>query len=125
MFGFLAIPLLDWMLGEEEAQELQAPSTPWTYGIIFYVFVGLHMASLLNTIYHCSLPGTSALQMLLLCLNQGLAGGCATNVAHELTHHSNKVDKFLGEVLLTTCCYRHWPYSHRAHHVQVRENIHS
>lgn len=122
LFTFAVLPLLDWMLGEEDAQELGTPSSPWTYDIIFHVFAILHMASLLNTIWVASLPGTSALMVLLLCLNQGVAGGYAINLAHELTHHSNRVHKFLGEALLTSCCYQHWPYSHRAHHAQVRSS---
>lgn len=119
LFTFAVLPLLDWMLGEEDAQELGTPSSPWTYDITFYGFAALHMASLVNTIYIASLPGTSALQLLLLCLNQGVTGGYAINIAHELTHHSNRAHKFLGEALLTSCCYQHWPHSHRAHHSQV------
>lgn len=122
LFSFAALPLLDWILGEEDAQELGVPSTQWTYGTIFYVFVALHITALLSTIYVSSLPGTTALQLLLLCLNQGVAGGYAINTAHELTHHSNRTHKFLGEALLTSCCYKHWPYSHRAHHSQVRSS---
>lgn len=119
LFTFAALPLLDWILGEEDAQELGTPSSPWPYDVTFYGFAALHMASVLTTVYIASLPGTSALQILLLCLNQGVTGGYAINTAHELTHHSNKAHKALGEALLTSCCYKHWPHSHRAHHAQV------
>eukprot|EP00892_Ulva_mutabilis_P010310 jgi/Ulvmu1/7651/UM038_0080.1 len=119
IFCFVALPLLDWILGEEDAQELGIPRSPWTYNAIFYVFAALHCTALLSTMYVASLPGTSALHVLLLCLNQGVAGAHAINTAHELTHRSNKADRLLGEALLTSCCYKHWLHSHRAHHAHV------
>lgn len=123
IFTLVALPVLDWILGEEDAQELGAPSSPWMYNIIFYVFAALHLTSLLSTVYVASLPGTSVLHLLLLCLNQGMVGGYAINAAHELTHHNSKADQFLGEALLTSCCYKHWHISHRAHHAHVRLHL--
>ena len=119
-FIFVALPFLDWVFGEEHDQEPRVPASSWSYGIILHVAAALHMAAMLHTIYCSALPGMSATQMVQLSVNQGLCSCVAVNTAHELLHLRRKASRFLADALLASCCYLHWPYSHKAHHAQVR-----
>jgi hypothetical protein len=122
LFAFVLVPVLDYLLGEEEAQALERPTTTWQaalYKSVCYVFAALHVTALASAALVASQPTTSWLVLCLLALNCATGGGYAFTVAHELIHSRSKLDRFLGQVLLTTNCYKHWGHSHMAHHAQV------
>lgn len=54
-------------------------------------------------------------------LCSGVTGGViGINVAHELIHRANRLDRALGNVLLMMVCYGHWAVEHVAgHHRRV------
>lgn len=54
-------------------------------------------------------------------LSLGMVGGVlAINVGHELIHRNNKVERFLGGVLLGSVCYGVFKVEHvRGHHLRV------
>lgn len=116
------MPILDYLLGEEEAQALDGPSTPWqmvSYKSVCIVFAALQITALASAAFVASSAITTWPIVLVLALNCAISGGYAFTVGHELIHSRSKLDKFVGQVLLTLNCYKHWGHSHKAHHAQV------
>jgi fatty acid desaturase len=122
MFTFVLMPILDYLLGEEAAQALDDPTTPWqriSYRSVCIVFAAFQMIALASAAFVASRASTSWPMILVLALNCAVSGAYAFTVGHELIHSRSKLDKFAGQVLLTLNCYKHWGHSHMAHHAQV------
>jgi fatty acid desaturase len=122
IYSFIALPLLDAILGEEEEPALKvAPSIwykPMYYGFC-HVFALLQLAAIVGGAYVVTQPGSSPLLLLLVILNLGCVGGFAFAVAHELVHSKRQIHRACGDLILTLLCYKHWSLSHMAHHAQV------
>jgi alkane 1-monooxygenase len=121
VFAFVLVPILDYILGEEDAQALQTDSK-WTLflcKIICYGFVLIHLVAVVTAAHTASLAAGNVPMLALICLNSAVSGGYGITVAHELIHGRDKLDRFLGQVLLSTLFYKHWGHSHMAHHAQV------
>lgn len=120
LYTFLAMPIIDIALGEEEEAGLPLDSDAWykpLYRIVCHGFLLLHAAVLFtaaHTIAHMSVPVA-----IVTCINLSILGGFGFCVAHELVHSSRKFDRFCAQVLLTMLCYKQWALSHMAHHAQV------
>jgi alkane 1-monooxygenase len=57
-----------------------------------------------------------------LIVSQGVLGGLAFTVAHELLHGPGPLDATLSAALLVPMFYMHWSCSHLAHHLKARLN---
>lgn len=122
LFSFVLMPILDYLLGEEQAQAMDDPVTPWqmiSYRSVCIVFAALQITAIGSAAFVASMPSTSWLIVLVLALNCAVCGGYAFTVGHELIHSTSKLDRFVGQVLLTINCYKHWGHSHMAHHAHV------
>jgi alkane 1-monooxygenase len=122
LYAFLMIPLLDYVLGEEEESALHPKPGAWhklLYQLICHVYVGLHCAVLVTAAHVVTSPTISLPMILVTCLNVSIVGGFSFCVAHELVHSTHKFDRFMAELLLTALCYKQWGVSHMAHHVHV------
>jgi len=123
--AFLVIPLIEFFatgstdnLSEDEEESKLASNffdillylnVPILYGLIFYYF------HILNTF------DLTVLELIGCTANVGLlVGSIGINVAHELGHRSNKVEKFLSKLLLLSALYMHFFIEHnRGHHKHV------
>lgn len=122
LFTFVLMPILDYLLGEEAAQAMDDPASPWqkiSYKSVCIVFAALQMTAVASAVFVASRTATTWLMLVILALNCAISGGYAFTVAHELIHSRSKLDKFAGNILLTLNCYKHWGHSHMAHHAQV------
>lgn len=122
LFTFLVVPILDYLLGEEEAQAMDDPSSSWqkiSYSSVCIVFAALHITALASAAFVASRVTTPWPLVPVLALNCAVSGGYAFTVGHELIHSKSKLDRFAGQVILTLNCYKHWGHSHMAHHAQV------
>jgi hypothetical protein len=120
LYTFLAMPILDAALGEEEEAGLPVNTDAWykpLYRLVCHGFLALHAAVLVTAaqgIAHMSVP-----MAILTTVNLSILGGFGFCVSHELVHSSHKVDRFLAQVLLTMLCYKQWALSHMCHHAAV------
>ena len=121
IYAFVAVPLLDYVLGEEEELGEPLDSGAWykpLYRGVCHGFVLLHIGLLLCAAHVVTTVGSLPL-FPIMCLNMSICGGFAFAVAHELVHSRHRFDRFCSEVLLTLVCYKQWGLSHMAHHAQV------
>jgi fatty acid desaturase len=122
IYAFVAMPIVDAILGEEEEPALKVAPSSWykpLYRFVCHFFVLLHIAVIMGASYVVTRSGCSPQLLLLAILNVGVTGGFAFAVAHELVHSKHGMDRKFGDVLLTLLCYKHWGVSHMAHHAQV------
>ena len=78
-------------------------------------------AALLCFVMYRIATGTfSALEILGLIISVGIVGGAGINVAHELMHRKEKLDKALAEALMNSVSYTHFCVEHVfGHHKHV------
>ena len=115
LFTFVLMPILDYLLGEEQAQAMDDPSTPWqmvSYRSVCIVFAALQITAIASAAFVASKSATSWPIVLVLALNCAVCGGYAFTVGHELIHSKSKLDRFVGQVLLTLNCYKHLSLIH-------------
>ena len=122
LWAYVTMPILDYILGEEEEPALKVSPATWyqpLYRFVSWAFVVLYAATLLGSAFVVTQPACSPLLFVLLMLNVGTTGGFAFTVAHELVHSRHSFDRRCADVLLTLVCYKQWSLSHIAHHTQV------
>ncbi|MEE2788224.1 MAG: alkane 1-monooxygenase [Myxococcota bacterium] len=70
--------------------------------------------------YRIATGDFSAIEMVGLVVSVGIVGGAGINVAHELMHRKEKLDKALAEALMTCVSYTHFCVEHVfGHHKHV------
>ncbi|MDT8439507.1 MAG: alkane 1-monooxygenase [Wenzhouxiangellaceae bacterium] len=117
LYGLL--PLVDWLIGRDPAPPVLAQDG-W---VNRRLLPGLCLPVQLAVVYGSlsllpTLPGWAALAWL---LSLGYVGGVlAINVAHELIHRRDRLDRVIGGLLLCTVNYATFKVEHvRGHHVWV------
>ncbi|HZM35322.1 MAG TPA: alkane 1-monooxygenase [Burkholderiales bacterium] len=120
---FLAIPLVDLLLGRSVAAsgpaELERLSRSAFFRFVLHAWVPLQLALI---VWGSAVISTlSNVDAVLLTLSIGLATGSAgITIAHELGHKRAALDRFLSRVLLVSVSYPHFTVEHnRGHHVRV------
>ena len=120
LYAFIAIPVLDMVLGEEGEAGMPITQRAWytpLYRAICQGYTALHLGVTMTAVA----VSVHAPLAVVLCnaLNVSMCGAFAFVVAHEMVHSQHKLDRTLADVLLTSLCYKHWSLSHQAHHLQV------
>eukprot|EP00499_Haloplacidia_sp_CaronLabIsolate_P005945 CAMPEP_0196772390 /NCGR_PEP_ID=MMETSP1104-20130614/2206_1 /TAXON_ID=33652 /ORGANISM="Cafeteria sp., Strain Caron Lab Isolate" /LENGTH=346 /DNA_ID=CAMNT_0042142525 /DNA_START=80 /DNA_END=1120 /DNA_ORIENTATION=+ len=123
-FVFGIIPLLDLMLGNDVANPTPEEEKEMEKSLYFkaplYLWLPCQVGGQAAAAYAaCTLPLTS-MQLAGLVVGVGIVGGLGINVAHELVHKLDPVDRFLGKLLLTSVFYGHFAVEHvYGHHKRV------
>ncbi|PSC73069.1 alkane 1-monooxygenase [Micractinium conductrix] len=124
-FAFLAMPVLDVLLGRDLRQPTQeeeaavAGAQGLLYRGVLFAYVPLHLGMLLGMCHILSTTPTLPLAFVGATLSAAVAGGPLFAAAHELVHGPSWFDRLAANVLLLVVGYPHWAESHLAHHVKV------
>jgi alkane 1-monooxygenase len=123
---FIIVPIVDKLFGrvatrftpEEQARLVRDPmlrAIPWVCGGVWLYMLGWAIA---NVPRLAEFPLTHQIGFV---YSLGIMGGIlAINIAHELVHRNNKIERFAGGVLLASVCYGVFKVEHvRGHHLRV------
>lgn len=125
VFFFVVIPILDWALGKDSMnvpQELDAKvSNEAFYRWLTLMSVPVMFAVLLLGLNQVTNANLNVVGQIGWILNIGIVSGVlAINIAHELIHKTNKLERLCGGLLLSLVCYGGFKVEHvRGHHVNV------
>ena len=121
---FVCLPILDEIVpkrldnleAEGEAGELANP----IYNFLVRAWYPTHAGVVVFALYRVSQVDMSALELIGILLSVGIAGGAGINVAHELMHRNNKLDRGLAEGITALVSYTHFCVEHvYGHHKRV------
>lgn len=123
-YGWLMVTVLDALLGRET--ENPDPATPeadlFWYRLITLLWFPLQFATLFGLIRFVTHgAGLSLAEVLVLFFGMGVISGTVGLVyAHELLHQRNRVERWLGDLLLASVLYSHFRTEHLlVHHHYV------
>jgi alkane 1-monooxygenase len=121
---FVAVPLLDALIGLDTRDPPEQEPTPFSRGL--YRLANWLAVPVLGGVIVwgagvAARVGVGSLEFVGVVLCSGVTGGViGINVAHELIHRSNRLDRALGNLLLVMVSYGHWAVEHVAgHHRRV------
>ena len=123
-FGYIAAPIIDWVLGEDtnnppEAIVPQLEQDRY-YRYLTYAVVPLHFASLVGAAWWAASQGLSWWAFAGLAAVAGITSGLAINTGHELGHKKSSFERMLARMVLAVPAYGHFTLEHnRGHHSDV------
>lgn len=121
---YLAVPLLDHLLGEDETNPPEAlvpelEQDRW-YRWLTWATVPVIWLTVAIAAWAAVEGGLGGFGWLGLALSAGWAGGAGINVGHELGHKKGALETWLGRAALAPPCYGHFIVEHvRGHHRDV------
>ena len=124
LFIYVAVPLLDAMLGEDRSNPPewavpQLEADPF-YRYLTYALVPVLWVSFVFAAWFVATRELVWHAQLAMVLNAGLVGGFAINLGHELGHKHNRLEKTLALLALAPSGYGHFSAEHnRGHHTEV------
>ena len=122
--GYVAAPILDWLLGEDEnnppeAVVLQLDRDRY-YRFLTYSVVPLHYVGLIGVAYWAGTQELAWWSFTGLAAVAGIASGLGINTGHELGHKKSKLERSLAKIVLAVPVYGHfWIEHNRGHHRDV------
>jgi alkane 1-monooxygenase len=121
-FGF--VPLLDWLIGEDEnnppEEVIEALSADGFYRALLFASVPVFYASFLASAYAVATFSLPLWAMIAITIGAGVASGSGLTVGHELGHKPNKLDQWGAKVINALTGYGHFCIEHnRGHHTMV------
>ena len=122
--GYVAAPILDWLLGEDEnnppeAVVLQLDRDRY-YRFLTYSVVPLHYVGLIGVAYWAGSQDLAWWSFIGLAAVAGIASGLGINTGHELGHKKSKLERSLAKIVLAVPAYGHfWIEHNRGHHRDV------
>ena len=124
LFIYVAVPLLDAMLGEDRSNPPewavpQLEADPF-YRYLTYALVPVFWGSFVFAAWFVATRELVWHAQLAMVLNAGIVGGFAINLGHELGHKHNRLEKTLALLALAPSGYGHFSAEHnRGHHTEV------
>lgn len=123
-FVYLAIPTMDWIFGTDASNppELRVPSLVKEryYRYAVYAAIPVEYAVFTWGIAMAVNGGLPWYSVLGLVLSVGGILGLSINVAHELGHATDPLERWLAKIALAPVAYGHFFTEHnRGHHVRV------
>ncbi|MDT8410776.1 MAG: alkane 1-monooxygenase [Wenzhouxiangellaceae bacterium] len=117
LYGML--PLTDWLIGRDRAAPVASQDTWLNRRLVPWICLPVQLAVVMFAL--AVLPGMPWWAGALWLLSLGYVGGVlAINVAHELIHRRNRLDRTIGGLLLSSVNYATFKIEHvRGHHVWV------
>ncbi|WP_212522974.1 alkane 1-monooxygenase [Actibacterium sp. MT2.3-13A] len=124
LYGWGLFSLLDALTGlNEENADLNTPEEDlFWYRLITMIWFPIQFAAIYGTIWWVSATDhLSALEIAVLFFGVGvISGTVGINYSHELMHQKNRLERWLGDLLLATVLYGHFRSEHlRVHHPWV------
>ncbi len=124
LFSYLALPLLDWLLGEDSSnppeQTVPALEHDRFYRNLVIATVPLHYVSVIVAAWWAATAGLSWWAWLVLAVTAGLASGMAINTGHELGHKRTGLERWMARLALAVPGYGHFSIEHNiGHHKHV------
>ena len=124
LINFVAMPVLDAVIGEDENNPPEAVLMQLErdryYRYLTWLTVPLHFVALFACAVYAGTHSLSWWAFVLLALHAGLVGGLAINTAHELGHKNTRIEKWLARLALGVPAYGHFTGEHnRGHHMTV------
>ena len=124
LYAFAAITLLDAITGPntENPDPQQPEARLYWYRLVTLIWLPVQMLLIFGTIWLVVQGGHLAWwEMLILFYGVGLAtGGVGITYAHELMHQRNRLERWLGDLLMASVLYGHFRSEHLlVHHIHV------
>lgn len=121
---FVAIPILDALIGVDTRNPGESPARPLQatlFRLATWLAFPLQAFVLLWGAALVTRTSASIVELVGAVVAVGMTGGViGITVAHELVHRASRADRALGNVLLVLVCYLHWATEHVAgHHKRV------
>jgi alkane 1-monooxygenase len=114
LFIFIFVPVADLILGKSNWNP-EKTHVPLLFELILWLWPFLQIFLL-----GLALSRSEGFQIIDAICFGIISGGIGITYAHELIHRKNRVEVFLGEILLSTVFYLHWRTEHlRGHHAKV------
>lgn len=120
----VVIPVVDWLGTEDRTNPPDAlirtlEADPY-YRWVVMLFLPLQYAGFLLGFRYLAGEALSVTDRVGLAVTLGFIGGLGINVAHELGHRRERLERWLSRVALAPSCYGHFQVEHnRGHHVRV------
>ena len=124
LYGWSMVTVLDLILGRNEDQpDLETPVEDlFWYRLITMIWFPIQFLTLFSMIYYTTHTNhLSTLETLTLFFGMGVISGTVGIVyAHELAHQKNRLERWLGDLLLASVLYSHFRSEHLlVHHWHV------
>lgn len=125
VFAFVIIPILELILPIDtrnyEKIEAEKRVQNFLFDVLLYLNVPIVYGSLLYSLHKLTSCSLTQYEIIGMTLSIGIIlGSNGINVAHELGHRTNFVEKMLGKLLLIPSHYTHFFIEHNhGHHLHV------
>jgi alkane 1-monooxygenase len=107
-FVFVLIPVLDQIIGRDDSEPIERH---WMHDAVLRAWVPLQVAVMVAAL--ATVPHRPWWESALLMAGLGVAtGGGGINIAHELVHRTDKRDRALAEILMTSVSYSWFNVEH-------------
>lgn len=121
---YLAIPVADWLVGEDEENPPDAMvpklENDSYYQWIVAAFIPSQYGATIYGAYLFATVDLSLIQLIGLTVSVGWINGISINTAHELCHKKSKLERWLAKITLGPVAYGHFFVEHvRGHHKNV------
>jgi len=125
IFSFLLIPLVEFLFKptagnfSKEQEKKEKENKLYTY--ILYATIPIQLYFLRFFFDAVQEPHLETYELIGRLISMGLLSGTiGINVGHELGHRNNRIEEFLGEILLLSAMNTHFlPYHNAGHHLNV------
>lgn len=125
LFAFVILPILELLLPVDEKNYTEIEVSKRMKNILFDVMLYLNVpivyGSIVFTLYKITHVDLSLFEIIGMTISLGIIlGANGINVAHELGHRSNLLERILGKILLIPSHYTHFFIEHNhGHHLHV------
>jgi alkane 1-monooxygenase len=121
---FGLVPLLDWLIGEDEnnppEEVIEALSADGFYRALLFASVPVFYASFFASAYAVATFSLPLWAMIAITIGAGVASGSGLTVGHELGHKPNALDQWGAKIVNALTGYGHFCIEHnRGHHTMV------
>ena len=125
LFAFVILPFLELLLPVDEKNYTEVEVSKRLKNILFDVMLYLNVpivyGSIVFTLYKITHVDLSIFEIIGMTISLGIIlGANGINVAHELGHRANLLERILGKILLIPSHYTHFFIEHNhGHHLHV------
>jgi alkane 1-monooxygenase len=124
--AFVGVPIADALLGVNERNADPSVERSLSFRLVTWLWVPIQLLVLVWALGRAASGELSLLETVGLTLSVSVATGTiGITYAHELVHRASRVERALGEVLLTTVSYPHFAIEHvfgHHRHVATRQD---
>ena len=125
LFAFIVLPILELVLPIDEKNyteiEVAKRLKNILYDVLLYLNVPIVYGSILFALYKVTHVNLTIFEIIGITISLGIIlGANGINVAHELGHRANLMERVLGKILLIPSHYTHFFIEHNhGHHLHV------